>query len=307
MGVAAGLNTRVLLSPEIYLIRFVYYLEIMTFRNIFCSTIFKTSNLICDILLLNILPVSFLWVIVSRNIIMSKIKECILALRYPNVTFNPKGKVSKKDYINPKTFEKHLLCLLDWRFNPLTAYEFKSFLFEDFDIPYKSFILIFEGGYKTFIKNAFPILNRYKIPAMVFLVPNHIGDYNRWENGKEEILSIEDISDLNKTEMITFGSQTKSGKALAKATPEELHDEIVRGNCLLEEILRYKVEYFWYPFGKYNYKAMEKLDETDIQMAFVDRFDQITNLESFYKIPSVKMSERDNYLRFLTKIRLLKG
>lgn len=238
---------------------------------------------------------------------MSKIKECILALRYPNITFNPKEKVSKKDYITPKTFEKQLLTLLNWRFNPLTPEEFKKFLFDGYDIPYKSFILIFEGGYKNIVKNALPILSRYKVPALIFLVPNHIGDYNRWEGGKEEILSIDDISKLNKTEMFGFGSQSKSCKDLTKATEEELHDEIIRGNHLLEEIIRYKVEYFLYPQGKYNLKVINKLEESDVKMAFIDKFDRVTNIESFYKIPSIKMSERDGYLRTLAKIRLLKG
>ncbi|MEW5819714.1 MAG: polysaccharide deacetylase family protein [Cyanobacteriota bacterium] len=236
---------------------------------------------------------------------MSKIKESVIAIKYPNVTFNPKGNKSKNRYITPKLLEEHILWLLDWRYNPLTSDEFKQFLFQEVDIPFKSFIMIFEGGYKNIKQYAHPILKRYKIPALIFLVVNHIGDYNRWDNGEEQILSVEDISEMNKSTMFTFGSQSKSHKNLIKCSPEELNDEIIRANALLEEVLRYKVEYFLYPYNKYNSRVVDKLYEAQVPMAFVERTAQVTNLRSFQEIPCIRMSEKDKYLKFLSKIRKL--
>jgi peptidoglycan/xylan/chitin deacetylase (PgdA/CDA1 family) len=238
---------------------------------------------------------------------MAKLKESIITLKYPNITFNPHGKVSKSNYITPKLFEEHLLWLLDWRYNPLSADEFKYFLFEGLDIPFKSFFLIFEGGYKNIKQYAYPILKRYKIPALIFLVVNHIGDYNRWESGKENILSIDDIAELNKTTMITFGLQSKSNVDLTTLNDEKLDDEIIKARYLLEEIVRYKIDFFNYPQSKTNLSIVQKLEEAEIPLAFIEKFGQITALESFHKIPSVKMSQKDNYWSFLAKIRMLEG
>lgn len=238
---------------------------------------------------------------------MSKVKECILVLKFPNITFNPKGNKSKHNYITPATFEKHLLTLLDWRFNPLTPDEFRNFLFVEYEIPFKSFLIVFEDGYKNIREHAYPILKRYKIPALIFLVVNHIGDYNRWADSKEELLSIEDITELNKTTMINFGLQTKSNKILTKLTDEELDDEIIKSKLLLEEMIRYKVQFFNYPYNKVNSKVIEKLEKAEIPMAFYNRFAEVTSLESFHKIPAIRLSEKDGYLSLLSKIRRLGG
>ena len=233
---------------------------------------------------------------------MSKIKESIIVLKYPNITFNPKVGTKKKDYITPKLFEQHLLWLLDWRYNPLSPEEFKHFLFSEFDIPFKSFMICFESGYKNIKQYAYPILKRYKIPALIFLVVNHIGDFDRWDEGKEPMLSIEDITELNKTTMITFGHQTKSNRILTKCTEEELDDEIIKGKILLEEVLRYPVEFFNYPKGKYDSSITAKVQEAEIPMAFINKTSQITTLEGFEEIPSIKLSQKDNYINFWRKL-----
>lgn len=238
---------------------------------------------------------------------MSKVKESILVLKYPNVTFSPKGHAKKSSYITPQLFEKHILWLLDWRYSPLSADEFKFFLFKELDIPFKSFLMIFEGGYKNFFQYAFPILKRYRMPGLIFLVPNYIGDYNRWADGKEQLLSIEEIIELNKTTMFSFGLQSKSHKNLIKCDEEELDDEIIKAHFVLEEILRYKVDYFLYPYNKYNSKIIDRLYEANIPMAFVDRRAQVTSLKSFQEIPYIKMSQNDSYLQFLLKIRSVEG
>lgn len=232
-----------------------------------------------------------------------KIKESIIALKYPNITSTPGGKVSKSQYITPSLFEQHLLWLMSWRYNPLASEELMGFFFQELDIPYKSFLLIFEGGYKNIKLNAYPILKRYKIPALIFLVVNYIGDLNRWEDSKEAILSIEDITELNSNTMVSFGLQSKSHKDLTKLSDEELNDEIISSKYLLEEMLRYKVNYFNYPYNKYNINVIRKLAEAEIPLAFINKTKQITSLESFYTIPSIKLSEKDGYWSLLSKLR----
>lgn len=236
-----------------------------------------------------------------------KIRESVIAIKFPNVTFSPKGRVSKANYITPKLFEKQILWLMDWRYNPLSADEFKYFLFHELEVPMKSFIIILEGGYKNFKQYAYPILKRYKVPALIFLVVNHVGDYNRWSDGNEQMLSIDDITELNKTSMITFGLQSKSHRDLTTCSKEELNDEIVKGSLILKEITRYETEFFLYPYNLYNDDVIESLYEAGIPMAFVERKAQVTQLKSFQEIPYIKLAEKDGYWNFLRKIRVLEN
>jgi peptidoglycan/xylan/chitin deacetylase (PgdA/CDA1 family) len=234
---------------------------------------------------------------------MKKIKESILALRIPNITYNTKGNLSKRNYITPTMFEKYIMWLFDWKYNPLTPQELQDFLFSDLSIPHKSYLLMFEGGYKSIYKYAYPVLKRYRIPSLVFLVTNCIGDYNRWENSEDPILSIEEINELNKTTMFTFGLQSKTGRPLTKVSDSVLEDEIIKSSAILEEILRYKAKYFLYPNDKYDSKVIEKLLDAEIPLAFINKHSQVTGLNSFHKIPSIKLTENDGYLGLLRKIR----
>ena len=181
----------------------------------------------------------------------------------------------------------------------------KEFLFENGQLPAKSVLFIFECGYKNIKEYAYPILTRYRIPALIFLVVNHIGDVNRWGNEKEHILTIDDISELNKSLLVTFGLQSKSNNDLTSVDDEQLTDEIIKSKAILEEIIRYNVDYFNYPQGKYNINVVDKLREADIPMAFIDEKDKVTKLRDYLLIPSIKLSQADSYWKLLAKLRLI--
>lgn len=238
---------------------------------------------------------------------MKTIKESVLVLKYPIVTPTPDKKLSKRQYITPELLEKHILWLLGWKYNPLSGDEFIKFLFAGEEIPYKSYMLIFEDGYKNTIEYAYPILKRYRIPALIFLVVNFIGDVNRWDNSKYPILSIEDIAQLNKTDMISFGLQSKTNRDLTNLSDDELYDEIIRSKLLLEEIVSYRVQFFNYPKDKFNYKIKNYLSYAGIPIAFINKPGQVTSLQDFHSIPTIKLSQADNWLRLFGKIRKLEG
>lgn len=236
---------------------------------------------------------------------MAKIKESIITVKYPNILPNTSRDHHKNDYITQELFEKHILWLLEWRYNPISAIEFKDFLFNGTQIPAKSVLFMFENGYKNILDCALPILKRYRIPALIFLVVNCIGDFNRWENSKEPILSIDDIITLNNSSLVIFGSQSKTNIDLTKLNDEDLTDEIIKSKAILEEIIRYKVFFFNYPHNKYNANVLEKLDAAQIPMAFVNEIEKVTNLKDFLLIPSLKLSQLDGYWSLLTKLRML--
>lgn len=236
---------------------------------------------------------------------MSEVKESILVFKYPNITAESKGKTSKRKYITPKLFEDQILWMLDWKYSPVTADEFKSFLFEGAHLQKKSYLILLEGGYKNIKTQAYNILKRYRIPVLIFLSPNYIGDKNRWEDSQEEMLSVDDISELNKTRMVTFGLHSKSYKDLTRCSDEELFDEIVRGKTLLEEIINYKVDFLSYPYGRANDNVKNKVEEAGIKMAFINRNAQISDLEEFMAIPSIRISQYDGWLGLIYKLRKL--
>lgn len=238
---------------------------------------------------------------------MAKSKKNIVILKYPDVVETPPKRTRKSAYITQELFERHLLWLLDWGYSPTSPDELKQFVHEQIRLPAKSFMLLFEDGHKSFKNLVYPVLKRYKIPALAFLVVNHIGDYQRWDDSMKEMLTIDDIAELNKTSMITFGSQTKSHRDLTKLSEEELEDEIIRANYILEEILGYPVEYFNYPYDKYNDNVLMTLMRANISIAFINKKAQILDCEGLHKLPSVKVNQKHGYFNFIRLLRSLEA
>ena len=128
-------------------------------------------------------------------------------------------------------------------------------------------ILSFDDGYENVFCNAYPVLERYRFPAVLFLVPNLIGSQNMfpWDSGKEQYhdellpLNWEQVGAMRKG-MIEFGSHTLNHPHLARLTAPEVEREVVESRARLQERLGIPIETFAYPGGIRRYADFS--DET---------------------------------------------
>jgi peptidoglycan/xylan/chitin deacetylase (PgdA/CDA1 family) len=106
--------------------------------------------------------------------------------------------------------------------------------------PKNSIVITFDDGYKDNFNNALPILNKYDIPATIFLATNFISKNPFY-------LSWGDIQKMKNK--IDFGSHTCSHKILTNLTTKESTKEIINSKKEIEEIIKKKVYSFAYPMG----------------------------------------------------------
>jgi peptidoglycan/xylan/chitin deacetylase (PgdA/CDA1 family) len=118
--------------------------------------------------------------------------------------------------------------------------------------PGKGFVLTFDDGYEDFLTNAFPILERFKFTATVFLATNWVGGWNEWDgpDGKP-LLRWEQIVSLRKAGII-FGSHTCSHPRLLSLSNKEIWFELTASRQDLENELGEEVKYLAYPYGESN-------------------------------------------------------
>jgi len=98
-------------------------------------------------------------------------QQSIPVLMYHHVCPNP-GTVT----IAPGTFEKQMQWLASHDYTTLTADTLLGFLRGERSVPERSVVLTFDDGYLDNYVHAFPILQRFGLHAIIFIVTGWIGD-----------------------------------------------------------------------------------------------------------------------------------
>ena len=118
----------------------------------------------------------------------------------------------------------------------------------------------FDDGFAATFEHAMPVLERYRIPATMFVVSGRVGGYNDWMTQRgfphralmdeRQILAMRDAG-------ITVGSHTRNHPRLPGMPSENLADEICGSRVDLERLLAQQVRHFAYPFGLYDDAARQ--------------------------------------------------
>lgn len=82
-------------------------------------------------------------------------------------------------------------------------------------LPNKPVCIIFTGGYQNIVQSVLPLLEKYDFRAAVVLHAGLIGQYDAWQKANEgpwqNLLTEQDIKELQKTKRIEFVSSTVDG------------------------------------------------------------------------------------------------
>ena len=105
----------------------------------------------------------------------------------------------------------------------------------------KQLLFLKQNGYTAVSEALFPLLKKYQIPALIFLITDSIGTpgYLTWEQ----------INEMKQSGLVSFGSHTCSHRRLRSLSDEEIEQEVIKSKHVLEEKLHTPVYSFCYPFG----------------------------------------------------------
>jgi len=123
-------------------------------------------------------------------------------------------------------------------------------------LPRRAVVLTFDDGYRDFYTNAAPHLRRHGFPATVFLPTASCGQTNAWPglpSGVEEreLLTWQQIKELagQGTYFAPHGVTHQDMTLLSVADAEQ---EMVASKREIEEKIGRAVEFFCYPYGRWN-------------------------------------------------------
>lgn len=208
----------------------------------------------------------------------------------------------------PEEFEKHIRYLKG-NFEVISLIEAIKRI-KNKSISGKEVVITFDDGYRDNYLYAYPVLQKYGLPATIFLtvgyvgknkvLPHDIGDnpeYNR-------ILNWEDIKKMECSSII-FGSHTLNHVNLSKISFEKAKEEITLSYRILKENLKNSFIPFSYPYGTFldfNSEIKKIVKEAGYFCACSAIYgvnNERTDLFSLYRIG---IDSSDNFFTFKAKI-----
>lgn len=158
-----------------------------------------------------------------------------------------------KIYITAENFEKHLVYLTDAGFKSLTfedLYQFKIGKKSLSTFPKKPIILTFDDGYENNLTLAIPLLKKYNLKAVFYLLAN-IHETNSWDKNSGApclpLMTKEQRQILAKD--MEIGSHGFDHKKLSQMTDTEAFAEIKNSKVSLEKEFSRPIYSYAYTYG----------------------------------------------------------
>lgn len=154
-------------------------------------------------------------------------------------------------FVTEKQFELHLKILKFLGYKTITFKELNKIGLQN-RFEKKYIILTVDDGYEDNYKILFPLLKKYNMKAVIFLVSGLKN--NRWtieSCGEKEfrLLNDTEVKEMLESGLIEFGGHTLTHLSFNKASDDEARYEIKEDKKITEERLKEKSITFAYPFG----------------------------------------------------------
>lgn len=205
--------------------------------------------------------------------------EKAVVLTYHHISSKPVSSIT----ISPKRFEEDLKMLKESGFNVISLRDMIKGIEGNFKIPPNAVVITFDDGYESFYKHAFPLLKKYNMPAVNFVITSWTESYS--PSGFElNSLSPDEIKEMYKSGIVDIQSHSHNGHyyiikdekgqkggALAyriydtktgKYESEESYnkrvfDDLKESRLIIGKYIGTEPDTLCFPFGHFNQKLVQ--------------------------------------------------
>ncbi len=187
----------------------------------------------------------------------------------------------------------------------ILEYKLKGYLFVTLDqiceqlIKGKSFrkkfvCFTFDDGFADNYELAYPILKKYNCPFTIYITTGFIENSATadWYEEKPTMLNKEQLLELSKDPLCTIGSHTLTHPHLTEMDLGTQKDEILKSKQLLEQWLGKPVLHFAYPYGDYNQKLMNLVENCGYQTAVLCNGNYVRRGQSLFTLNRKIVNEK---------------
>lgn len=190
--------------------------------------------------------------------------------------------------ITPDVFECQMKYLQKNGYATLTIDKLIDYINGEFQLTQKAVVITFDDGWLDNYIYAFPVLEKYKIHASIFIVadrtekasensaqspssvPNHKESKSLIKKGEEQKVALNWrlIKKIADTGLVDFYSHTMSHRECDKLSEAELSEELKQSKKIIERQLNRPCPYLCWPYGKYNDAAIRIARDSGYKAVF---------------------------------------
>jgi len=158
-----------------------------------------------------------------------------------------------------------------------------------------SVVVTFDDGYVDNYLNALEILEKYNVPATIFVTSGKVGDNTPFEWDTKNVFDVNnrcmneiELKKMSESKMIKIGSHTVSHPQLYLLEDINKKKELGESKLQLEKIINKQVSFFAYPFGGYtvkNDKLVGLVKNANYEAACENISGRIQNNSDVYRLP----------------------
>lgn len=167
-------------------------------------------------------------------------------------------------------FEEQMDFLKNNGYSVITMEQFLDFLDFKAQIPEKAVVLTFDDGWRSFYDIAYPILQKHRFPATLFIYPDFIGAGNALSWGQLKELT-ENNMEIHSQSLTHRDLTALKEKESFQEYFKSLNREILESKQLIEKRLDRKCTCFAYPYGASNKLVIALVKKHGYRAAFTVR------------------------------------
>jgi peptidoglycan/xylan/chitin deacetylase (PgdA/CDA1 family) len=160
--------------------------------------------------------------------------------------------------IHVDEFRKQLWLLERWGFTAITFSDYWLSTQGELELPKRPVIITFDDGYEDTYEYAFPILQEFAMPSVVFVLGDRTIRTNSWDSGLNmppgKLMNDQQIIELHEARH-EIGAHSMTHADLCSLSKEAAWSEISRSRISLEILLNAPVKSFAYPYGRCDSEA----------------------------------------------------
>ena len=182
-------------------------------------------------------------------------------------------------------FETHIQELIHGEYNIASLPDIIRIMKNGEKLPPKTIAITFEGGYKSALDRAIPLLFKLDIPFTIFFATDNAeissGEYMDWP----------DIKSLQRNKNISFGILPALYQRVTEQNTTENRRLLNKAVKTYRDFFKTEPKLFSYPFGQYTRPYKELIEEQNFDAAFGLQSGVAYSGMDFYNIPRFTITD----------------
>jgi peptidoglycan/xylan/chitin deacetylase (PgdA/CDA1 family) len=206
--------------------------------------------------------------------------------------------------ISPQAFREQMRYLRRHGYHSVTIEDWGNCLAAQRPLPGRPVILTFDDGYKDFIENAWPILERADFQATLFVVTERVGHVADWDPAVSRPLTLLSWRDLRELQAkgVEIGSHSASHKDFSAISVDQVLAEGQRAREKLQEKLGSQAKMIAFPWGRGDEEVRRTLARCGYTFGLTTWGGHSTLADDPMNLPRIEIFGDDDIVTFARKL-----